>query len=114
MESVQVLIKYYSCVLLQYSRYIYALIIYNVLSGNSMIGHRGLVSIPFAYRETLVGCNVVLVVMLALTGTVVGITAFFSYSLFLLYSPCHVLTTYDTTIGGLYPHIGLIRSRIEF
>ena len=53
-----------------------------LLSGYSLIGHRGLVSTSFVYRGTLVGCTVVPAVVLALlvlTGTVVGIAAFFSF-----------------------------------
>ena len=84
------------------------------LLGDSLKGHRDLGGISFAYRETLVGCTMVLVVaraVLVLTGSVVGIVASLTCSLFLHYSPCSVWTTYDwgfsapsTTSSALYPN----------
>ena len=53
------------------------------------------------YRGTLIGCTVILMVVLVLTGTVVGIAPFFSYSLFHLYSPYGVWTTYDWDVTAL-------------
>ena len=60
--------------------------------------------ISFAYRETLVGYTIVLVVVLAvlvLTGSVVAIMASLNCSLVLLYTPYAVWTTYDWSVKTL-------------
>ena len=87
-----------------------------VLLGGSLIEHRGLVSTSYVYRGTLEDGTVVPVAeQVVLAGTVLGIAASFSCSLFPLYSSCGVWTPYywvvsalvltlssSTTIGGLY------------
>ena len=75
-----------------------------LLSDNSLIWCRDFLGISYAYRETLLCCTMVLVVVLAvlvLAWSVISIAASFSCSLFYRYLPCGVWTTNDQGSSAL-------------